>query len=79
MECDDDQGIGDKFNSPDAIMKEARSVYNQLKMLHFTLKGNQDGDSGKFARARARAKLKSAQVLRNFLSTHIEPLFGCFV
>lgn len=54
MECDDDQGIGDKFNSPDAIMKEARSVYNQLKMLHFTLKGNQDGDSGKFARARSR-------------------------
>lgn len=46
MECDDDQGIGDKFNSPEAIMKEARAVYNQLKMLHFTLKGNHDGDSG---------------------------------
>lgn len=48
MECDEDQGISDRFNSPEAIMKEARSVYNQLKMLHFTLKGNQDGDSGKF-------------------------------
>lgn len=47
MECDEDQGIGDKFNSPEAIMKEARAVYNQLKMLHFTLKGNHDGDSGK--------------------------------
>lgn len=51
MECDDDQGIGDSnksFNSVDAIAKEARSVYNQLKMLHFTLKGNHDGDSGKY-------------------------------
>lgn len=49
MECDEDQGIGDSnksFNSADAIVKEARTVYNQLKMLHFTLKGNQDGDSG---------------------------------
>lgn len=50
MECDDDQGISDKFNSPEAIMSEARSVYNQLKMLHFTLKGNHDGDSGEFFR-----------------------------
>ena len=49
MECDDDQGIGDKFNSPEAIMSEARAVYNQLKMLHFTLKGNHDGDSGVFS------------------------------
>lgn len=50
MECDDDHGIGDgnkSFNSADAIVKEARTVYNQLKMLHFTLKGNQDGDSGR--------------------------------
>lgn len=49
MECDEDQGIGDSsksFNSADAIVKEARAVYNQLKMLHFTLKGNHDGDSG---------------------------------
>lgn len=49
MECDDDQGIGDKFNSPEAIMTEARAVYNQLKMLHFTLKGNHDGDSGEYS------------------------------
>lgn len=51
MECDEDQGIGDSnksFNSIDAIAKEARTVYNQLKMLHFTLKGNHDGDSGMF-------------------------------
>lgn len=49
MECDDDQGIGESnksFNSADVIVKEARAVYNQLKMLHYTLKGNQDGDSG---------------------------------
>lgn len=51
MECDEDQGIDDSgksFNSVDAIAKEARTVYNQLKMLHFTLKGNHDGDSGKY-------------------------------
>lgn len=51
MECDEDQGIGDSnksLNSADAIVKEARTVYNQLKMLHFTLKGNQDGDSGRY-------------------------------
>lgn len=51
MECDDDQGIGESnksFNSSDVIMKEARAVYNQLKMLHFTLKGNHDGDSGAY-------------------------------
>lgn len=50
MECDEDQGIGDSnksFNSVEAIAKEARTVYNQLKMLHYTLKGNHDGDSGK--------------------------------
>lgn len=49
MECDEDQGIGDSnksLNTIDAIAKEARTVYNQLKMLHFTLKGNHDGDSG---------------------------------
>lgn len=51
MECDEDQGIGDSnksLNTIDAIAKEARTVYNQLKMLLFTLKGNHDGDSGKF-------------------------------
>lgn len=51
MECDDDQGIGDSnksFNSSDPLVQEARTVYNQLKMLHFTLKGNHDGDSGKY-------------------------------
>lgn len=51
MECDDDQGIGESnksFNSNDVIIKEARAVYNQLKMLHFTLKGNHDGDSGSY-------------------------------
>lgn len=51
MECDDDQGIGESnksFNSNDVIIKEARAVYNQLKMLHFTLKGNHDGDSGAY-------------------------------
>lgn len=52
MECDEDQGIGDSnksFNSVEAIAKEAQTVYNQLKMLHFTLKGNHDGDSGEFS------------------------------
>lgn len=50
MECDDDQGIGTEsdrsLNTNLAIVKEARTVYNQLKMLHFTLKGNHDSDSG---------------------------------
>lgn len=49
MECDEDQGIdenGKPYSSHSAIVKEARAVYNQLKMLHFTLKGNHDGDSG---------------------------------
>lgn len=48
MECDDDPGI-DNNRSPtsnNAIVIEARAVYNQLKMLHYTLKGNHDGDSG---------------------------------
>lgn len=49
MECDEDQGIdenGKPYTSHSAIVKEARAVYNQLKMLHLTLKGNHDGDSG---------------------------------
>lgn len=49
MECDDDPGIDNNnksFNS-NALINETRAVYNQLKMLHFTLKGNHDGDSGK--------------------------------
>lgn len=50
MECDDDQGIDDDsdktFDSNHAIVKEARAVYNQLKLLHFTLKGSHDSDSG---------------------------------
>lgn len=50
MECDDDLGIDDDsektFDSSQAIVKEARAVYNQLKMLHFTLKGSHDSDSG---------------------------------
>lgn len=49
MECDEDQGIdenGKPYTSHSAIVKEARAVYNQLKMLHLTLKGNHDSDSG---------------------------------
>lgn len=48
MECDDDAGI-DVNRSPSAnnsILIEARAVYNELKRLHYTLKGNHDGDSG---------------------------------
>lgn len=64
MECDDDQGIGESnksFNSNDVIVKEARAVYNQLKMLHFTLKGNHDGDSGTFL------SLTIIRLSRNFI------------
>lgn len=48
MECDEDAGI-DVHRSPGsntAILIEARAVYNELKRLHYTLKGNHDGDSG---------------------------------
>lgn len=47
MECDDDPGIDNRSSSSNnAIVIEARAVYNQLKMLHYSLKGNHDGDSG---------------------------------
>lgn len=48
MEIEDDPGIdvNRSSNANPAIMIEARAVYNQLKMLHYSLKGNHDGDSG---------------------------------
>lgn len=48
MECEDDPGIDQNrpSNINHALIIEARAVYNQLKMLHYTLKGNHDGDSG---------------------------------
>ena len=46
MDCDDEFLTIDVSQQ---IVKEAKSVYNQLKMLHMTLNSNHDGDSGKFA------------------------------
>lgn len=48
MECDDDAGIdlNRSSSSNSSILIEARAVYNELKRLHYTLKGNHDGDSG---------------------------------
>lgn len=45
MDCDD-EFTEDRLDVSQQIVKEAKSVYNQLKMLHLTLNSNQDGDSG---------------------------------
>lgn len=48
MESDEDAGIdmNRSTGTNNAILFEARAVYNELKRLHYTLKGNHDGDSG---------------------------------
>lgn len=46
MDCDDEFSE-DRLDVSQQIVKEAKSVYNQLKMLHLTLNSNHDGDSGK--------------------------------
>lgn len=45
MDCDD-EFAEDRLDLTEQIVKEAKSVYNQLKMLHSSLNSNQDVDSG---------------------------------
>lgn len=45
MDCDD-EFAEDRLDLTEQIVKEAKSVYNQLKMLHTSLNSNQDVDSG---------------------------------
>lgn len=45
MDCDD-EFAEDRLDVTEQLVKEARSVYNQLKSLHGTLNSNQDVDSG---------------------------------
>lgn len=45
MDCDD-EFAEDRLDVTEQIVKEAKSVYNQLKMLHTSLNSNQDVDSG---------------------------------
>lgn len=45
MDCDD-EFAEDRLDVTEQLVKEARSVYNQLKSLHGSLNSNQDVDSG---------------------------------